>query len=132
MHGRADPAGPFAKGPGVARIAPLKDLLESAHHRARAIGIHNLPVFHFRFDAEVTLDAGNRVNDNSGSHQVPPSLLEVGGLLSSISCWMSLCLRILVRMAWAAMPAAVAAPIASPTLSAVVSMPKPGNEGRCR
>ncbi len=81
MHGRADAAGPLGKGPGVARIAPRKDLLEAAHHRARAVGVHDLPVFHFRFDAQMPLDAGDRVNDNSGSHQVPPSLLEAGGSL---------------------------------------------------
>jgi len=37
-----------------------------------------------------------------------------------------------VEIACAAMPTTVAAPTATPTLSAVVSMPKPGKFGRCR
>ena len=68
MHGRADAAGPLAKSPRIAGIAPLEDLFESAHHRARTVGIDDLPVFHFRLDAQMAFDAGNRVNDNSGSH----------------------------------------------------------------
>src|SRR3954468_20055315 len=41
------------------------------------------------------------------------------------------CLRMLVTMACAATPAIVVRPTAVPTVSAVLSMPKPGNRDRC-
>ena len=68
VHGRADAAHPLGKRPRVARVASLQDDLDAAHHRPGAVGIDDLAVLHFDFDAQVPLDPGDGVDDNTIRH----------------------------------------------------------------
>ena len=125
-----------AEGPGVARVAALEDHLEAADHGAGAVGVDDLAVLDLDLDAEVPFDAGDRVDDDAVGHVT--SLPCAAGSsatssLLSISSWISLPLADVGGDGVGGDAAAAATPAATrPTLSAVVSMPKPGNDGRCR
>ncbi len=131
MHRCADPAGPLREGPCVPGVTPLEYPLEPPDHRPGAERVDNLAVPDFYFNAEVSLDTRDRVDDDAVGHQAPPFFESPDGSLSLISCWMSFRFLILVETAWTAIPAAVATPRTTPTLSAVVSIPNPGKDARC-
>ena len=58
---RAYAADTLREGPRVARVAPAQYDLDAAHHGARRIGAGDAVAFHLRLDAQMPLDAGNRV-----------------------------------------------------------------------
>ena len=62
MYRCSDPSYALRKVPGLAWISPSQNPLETAEHGATAPGIGDLPVFNLDFDAQVTLDAGYRIN----------------------------------------------------------------------
>jgi len=61
-------AGPLREQIGIARVTALQQDLNAAEQRGAAPGITDLPVGDFHFYAQMTLDAGNRVDDYSLSH----------------------------------------------------------------
>ena len=66
MDQRADTANALGKGPGIARVTALQDQFDAAHHRAGTPGAGDLPVItSFRLDAQMALDAGDRINYDS-------------------------------------------------------------------
>ena len=62
MNRGAHAAGPLGERPGVARVAPLQDFLEAAHHRARAEGVGYAAVFNDSLYSKMSFDAGDRIN----------------------------------------------------------------------
>ena len=68
VHGGAHAAGALGERPRVARVAALQDDLETAHHRPGAVGVDDLAVLDFDFDAQVALDPGDGVDDNTIGH----------------------------------------------------------------
>jgi hypothetical protein len=69
VHQRAHAADALREGPGLARVAPLQDELDAAHHRARAPGAADAAVGRgLGLDAQVALDAGDGVDDDAGVH----------------------------------------------------------------
>ena len=130
MDGGADSAGAFGESPGVTRIPAFEDFFETADHGSRAVGVCDDAILHYGLNAKMTLDSGNRVDDNA-CHKRSPHLLDCSEADSSCSSVMSLCLRILVLMACAATPAIAPIPTTVPTVSAVLSIPNPGNAARC-
>jgi hypothetical protein len=65
VHGRADAADALGVDPRVARVTPLEDLLDATPHLARGPGVGDLATVHLAVDAEVALDAGDRINRDS-------------------------------------------------------------------
>jgi hypothetical protein len=53
---------------GIAGIAALEDHFDAAEHLSAAPGVFDLPAFHLDLDAQMTLDPGDRIDDNSLSH----------------------------------------------------------------
>jgi hypothetical protein len=53
---------------GVTRVTALQDNFNPAEHLAGTPGIDNFTAGHLHFDAKVTFDSGNRVDNNSLSH----------------------------------------------------------------
>ncbi len=65
VHQGADAADALREGPGVARVAAPQDDLDAAHHRAGRVGLGDpLSRVDLRLDAQVALDAGDRVDDD--------------------------------------------------------------------
>ena len=121
VNARADAADAFDEGPGVARVAALENDLEASPHRAGAHGVGDSSVVAERgLDAQVTLDSGDRVHNNSAfTHSsLPPMSLLVFLARACDTADMATC-------AAAATPTTPS--VARPTLSAVASMPpQPG------
>ncbi len=72
MHQRANAADALCERPRVARVAPAQDDLEPAHHGACAVGLRDAALrVGRRLDAQVALDARDRVDDDprrGGAH----------------------------------------------------------------
>jgi len=68
VNQRAHTANALRKRPRVARIPVPQDDLDAPHHGAGRVGLGDLVAFHLRFDAEVTLDASDRVDYDSCVH----------------------------------------------------------------
>ncbi len=123
----AHAADALGDGPGIAGIAADEDLLEAAHHGAGAVGVGDDAVLHHRFNAQVAFNASDGIDNNSW-HSSSRFLLIFGVdfgddlLLADIGDKFYAC---------AATPARVVRPTAVPMVSAVLSMPKPGNLDRC-
>ena len=76
VHARAHAADALDEGPGVARIAALEDDLESAPHRAGRDGVaDDVLVVDVDLDAQVPLDAGDRIDDDA-----PAAVVELEAL----------------------------------------------------
>ncbi len=68
VHQRAHAADALCEGPGIARVAPLQNDLDAAHHGAGRPGLCNAIAIHLRLDAQVPLDAGYRINNDTFTH----------------------------------------------------------------
>ena len=80
VNARADAADAFNERPGVARIAALQNHFKAAPHRARAHRVDDLAVVaEHGLHAQMTLNAGDRVNNNSAfaHYSFPPISLFV-------------------------------------------------------
>jgi hypothetical protein len=67
----AHAAGALGEGPGLARVAPTQDDLDPAHHGARRVGLRDDVVgVRLGFDAQVTLNAGDGVDNYSFGHTI--------------------------------------------------------------
>ena len=67
----ADAADPLGDEPGIPGVPPLQDDLEAAEQGPGAPGVLDLAVLHLHLDAQVPLDAGNRVDHDSLCHGSP-------------------------------------------------------------
>jgi hypothetical protein len=65
VHRGAHAAGTLGEGPGVTGVPAPQDLLETAHHGARAVGVGNHTVFHGGLDTQVPLDTRDRIDDDA-------------------------------------------------------------------
>ena len=66
VHRRAHAADALGEDPGVARVAPLKNQLDAAEHRRRRPRVLDGAAVHLRLDAQVALDARDRIDDDVG------------------------------------------------------------------
>jgi hypothetical protein len=73
MHGRADAADPLSPDPRLARIAPAQDQFDAPEHRPGAPGIRDTALIDLRFNAKMALNAGYRIDHDSGHLSAPPS-----------------------------------------------------------
>jgi len=62
VDGRADAAKTLRKHPRLARVAPFEDGLDAAPHCAGRPGVGHFAAIHLHLDAQVTLDARDRIN----------------------------------------------------------------------
>ena len=65
VHGGADAADALGNGPGIARIAALENLLETANHGAGAESVSNDAIFHDCLNAQVAFNASNGIDDDA-------------------------------------------------------------------
>ncbi len=72
VHHRAHAADALREGPRVSRIATLQDDLEASELGAGRMGVDNALIVLLHLDPQVPLDTGNRVDDNSATHDSPP------------------------------------------------------------
>ena len=80
MNARADAADAFNERPGIARVAPFENHFEAAPHGAGAHRVDDFPVVaEDGLHAQMTLNAGDRVNNNSAfaHYSFPPISLFV-------------------------------------------------------
>ena len=129
----ADAADAFDEGPGVARVAALEDDLQAAPHRSRGDGVaDDVLVVEVHFDAQVTFDAGDGVDDDPLAAVVEAETLGFDDGHDQLSTLFVLSAWVLLRLAarWIALTAACATtaapttPVATrPTLSAFASTP---------
>jgi len=68
VYQRADAAYALCECPGVARIPAAQNNFETANHGARRISLSDPISIHLRLDAQVTLDSGNRIYNDSFIH----------------------------------------------------------------
>jgi hypothetical protein len=78
MDVRSDPAGALHEMLGIPRITPLENDFNAAEHLPGAPGVNDFASGHLDLDAEVPLDAGYRIDDDSLSHMVSFTLLKEG------------------------------------------------------
>ena len=64
MDGGSDPADALRIDPGVPGIAPLKYDLQAPEHHGRTPGLGHPVVFYLGFQAQVSFNPGDRINDN--------------------------------------------------------------------
>ena len=69
VHRGAHAADALREGPGVARVAAAQDQLDAAEHGRRRPSLGHGAAVDFRFDAQVTLDPGDRI-DNDVRHDL--------------------------------------------------------------
>ena len=62
MYGRSDSADALSEHPRISRVPPRHDQLDSTEHHPCAPGIPHLAVLDLRLNAQVPLNAGDRVN----------------------------------------------------------------------
>jgi hypothetical protein len=67
VHSGAHTANPLGERPGVPRIPALEDDLHAPEHRGGGPGIPHHTAVDLRFDAQVTFDARDRI-DNDVAH----------------------------------------------------------------
>src|SRR5271157_709016 len=79
VNGGAHAADALGEHPGVARVAPLEDDFDAAPHLARRPGLAHLAAVDLAVDAQMSFDAGDRIDDNAG-HDACPSAAGRGGL----------------------------------------------------
>ena len=130
MCGCANTTYPAYKSPCIARVAAFQYGFDATYHGPGTKCIGNFSIIHFYFNPQMSFNPGDGVYYNSFGHGYFSLEVSVTDAVSG-EFTISLCLRILVTMAWPAMPTAVAIPSPSPILSAVVSIPKPFTLGRC-
>jgi hypothetical protein len=70
MDVRSDPAGALHEMLGIPRISSLQDDFDAAEHLPGAPGVDDFASGHLDLDAEVPLDAGYRIDDDSLSHMI--------------------------------------------------------------
>jgi hypothetical protein len=68
MGVRSDATGSGDEMMRIARVAPLKNQLDTAEHLARTPRIDDFTPGHFHFDAKVTLDSGDWIHYYSFTH----------------------------------------------------------------
>jgi hypothetical protein len=68
MGVRSDATGSGHEMMRIARVAPLENQFDAAEHLARAPRIDDFAPGHFHFDAQVTLDSGDWIDDYSLTH----------------------------------------------------------------
>ena len=87
MHQRAHAADALRERPGIARIATLQDDLDAAHHGAGTGGARDHRAVELRLDAQVSLDAGDRVYDDGlGIHVRGAAPIRLSAISSSRLC----------------------------------------------
>ena len=137
VHRRADAADPLGPDPGLAGVLALEDRLDPAEHRRRRPRLGDLAALHVGLDAQVALDAGDRVNLDVRHRRSPREQAAAADLLAAAGSSRASG-GFAGRDAWACtifaapcatVAAATAPTTASPTVSAVVSAPKPGTLG---
>ncbi len=79
VHGRAHPANALREHPGVARVAAFQDHLDAAPHLPGRPGLAYLAVVDLAVDAQMSFDAGDRIDDDAG-HDACLSAAWRGGL----------------------------------------------------
>jgi hypothetical protein len=62
VYSRSNTADSLSEGPRFAGVASFQDDLNTPEHGAAAPGIRDHSTFHFDFQPEVTLDAGDGIN----------------------------------------------------------------------
>jgi hypothetical protein len=62
VNGRSDTANALRKEPGISRVPFLHDQFDAPEHHTCAPGVYDVAILYLNFDAQVTLDAGNRVD----------------------------------------------------------------------
>jgi hypothetical protein len=78
VHARAHAADALHESPGVTRVATAQDDLETAPHGARGHRVaDDVVLVDVHLDAQVTLDAGDRVDDDAPARVV--ELKAIGG-----------------------------------------------------
>ena len=125
MHRGANAADALRDGPGIARIAADENLLQAAHHGAGAECVGNDAVLHHRFNAQVAFNASYGINDDACHGRL--RLL----LLFGVNFRDDLVLADIGDHRMGRNAGQRGQPTAVPTVSAVLSMPKPGNDARC-
>jgi hypothetical protein len=73
MGVRSDPAGALHKVVRIPGIATLQYHLDTTKHLPGTPGVNDLAAFNFHLYTQVAFDSGNRINDNTLSHKLPPS-----------------------------------------------------------
>ena len=75
MHQGADAADPLGKGPGIPRITATQNNFDPPHLRSRADRLHHILVrINFDLDAQMSFNAGDRIDDDTLAHGVAAGL----------------------------------------------------------